>query len=520
MSRKQLQLTLPLLLFFACTQERDNPYDPGGESFAPLVKPAAFSATPLSPTSIRLKWADSNSRKEGFVIKKGTDPSALVRLTLLPTGDFEFVDDRCSSYTDYYYKLGVYDKLEDTVWFSDIVPARSHFLTPTEQSVNPVLVPPKDLDLTRLAFNVVEFRWDSEDPGREGFVVWSGKNRDTLDSPRVLSSSADTFRDTLDLDTLHYYAVQTFDSTGLPTLVFDSISPMIPPNNLYLNLISGKEIRVVWSGNEKATDSILVERSLDNPTDFSERARLAVGTTNYLDTNLTSFSTYYYRVRSFSGTVFSSVSNFDSLSVKMVRAAASDSNTILFLRFDENSGDTLLDASPNKFHGSKNTAGRISGKFGGALQVSPGNFAFSAANFLFSDSSLFVEFWIKPNTHLTKGSALTGILEARKGPFRVYYSDGKLTASLINTDTTAFDVSAEVSFLPNQWTHVGLSYSGGSRKLFVDGELKSLVVKTLVLMPVSDTVFLGRASILGENRFFSGNLDEFRIKSEPEDFFK
>ena len=77
-----------------------------------------------------------------------------------------------------------------------------------------------------------------------------------------------------------------------------------PPSALTLTVVSDTAITLDWTGG-KATS---IERSADGVT-YAEIDTVALGTTTYNDTGLTEATHYWYRVREYSGSNYSSYSN-------------------------------------------------------------------------------------------------------------------------------------------------------------------------------------------------------------------
>ncbi|OGJ86763.1 MAG: hypothetical protein A2268_13915 [Candidatus Raymondbacteria bacterium RifOxyA12_full_50_37] len=514
-------LTLLSALFLvSCSHVRDNPYDPKNPAFAALILPEKLTAVPLCSTAIKLTWTDQNKREEGYALYRGADSLDFALLVETAANTNAYTDRTCKSFTRYYYKIGVFDKLEDTLVSGAPVSARTFYGNPLQMGETDRLLGPSDLRLTRLnASTRVKLSWKNRDNGACGFAVCRGLSPDSMIYLKSAGPNDTTIADTIDSDTTVYYSICSFDTAGVSIKTVDSITVMIAPNNLGLYLASNRDIRLTWNGNEGTTDSILVERSENQENAFVQHARFGRGTTTFLDTSLVSFSSYWYRVTAFSGPVFSGHSNTESLSVTMVRPAVADSNTILLLRFDEDHGPVLADASGNGHNATLATATIAAGKFGNALSCGNNSAAYVADTLYFPDSTLMVDFWTKPKTYLTTGADTMVMVEAKNGPFSIFYANGSLHFQLHATNDSLFSIATPKDMLPNKWYHIAVTYADNYCGIYIDGIMFNRTYHSLKFHMVSDTVYLGQA-YASTHCFFAGYIDEVRVQTEPDIYFR
>lgn len=103
----------------------------------------------------------------------------------------------------------------------------------------------------------------------------------------------------------------TIDNTAATVASFrQSTVPAIPaaPSGLSASGISASEIDLTWTDNSNNESGFYVDHSSDG-INYSQIATLAANTTSYRDVSLNSYSLYYYRVRSWSGSGLSGYSN-------------------------------------------------------------------------------------------------------------------------------------------------------------------------------------------------------------------
>lgn len=124
------------------------------------------------------------------------------------------------------------------------------------------------------------------------------------------------------------------------------------PISLLAFTISDSQINISWVNGTSNEDGIAIERSVDN-VNFNEIYRTIPGATSYSNTGLNSNTTYYYRVRAFKGSKFSSYSNTNSI---ITNSKPTDVAGLSLYYNSENVSlvnskvDQLLDLSGNNRH--------------------------------------------------------------------------------------------------------------------------------------------------------------------------
>lgn len=113
--------------------------------------------------------------------------------------------------------------------------------------------------------------------------------------------------------TAYYYRVAAYNAAGNSAYsniasVAGVTSAPAAPSKLSATAVSVSEIDLKWQDNSTNEDGFSIERSPDGVT-FTQLSTTVANITSYSDLNLTRNTKYYYRVRSFIGTVFSAYSN-------------------------------------------------------------------------------------------------------------------------------------------------------------------------------------------------------------------
>jgi phosphodiesterase/alkaline phosphatase D-like protein len=113
------------------------------------------------------------------------------------------------------------------------------------------------------------------------------------------------------------WASQVARITYKLTIVSDSTAP----SNLAAQATSVDQVSLTWSDNSSNEQGFQIERSLDGTT-FARIATVGVNVVKYANINLTPGIKYYYRVRSYKGTVYSSYTGIASTTTPVFTAPA------------------------------------------------------------------------------------------------------------------------------------------------------------------------------------------------------
>src|SRR6185436_7677916 len=149
----------------------------------------------------------------------------------------------------------------------------------------------------------IAFTWNDVATDEEGFLIERsqdlGANFILLASLGAnVTSYADT---TVQPFNTYIYRVRSFNAAGYSFWAFSSLTPANPvpaPEPIFATSLSGSQIRLNWNDIYTDEDGFWVERSVDS-VNYALIATLGPGVASYIDTGLTSFTTYYYHVRSF-----------------------------------------------------------------------------------------------------------------------------------------------------------------------------------------------------------------------------
>ncbi len=519
---KYLLLFSIAFMIIGCNHDRNNPFDPGATNHVMLIVPQDFTGQPITPTSIKLNWNGSNTRTDGYVVLRGLSENMMSVYAVLGVNRKSFIDTNCLPYTVYYYKAGAFDKLNDTAYEGNTIRVRTLYRTPLDMPVVPLLSPPSGFFIERNSATTVKLSWlETGLAGIKGVILEKGLNPGNIG---YLIHKEDTTRsiiDSISSDLAIYYSLRKFDTTyfGVSSAIIDSVKPFVRPEQLKLNFSTDNIIHVSWKGTESNTDSICLEKK-SGTNSWSNRVRLPRGATVFSDSAISSYTTFYYRAYSFSGTEKTPYSNQDSVFLPGVLPPSADTSTLLCWNFDEISGSTVLDDSKYHRNGVFQDSIRVAGKFGRAIFLKDSSYVTSSIPMDFSGTSLSVEFWIKPWVVLDSLTDRTGLMMTINGPITIYYYHGRIIADFVAYGNVVHSVFADCSFSPNKWSQIMVVFSNNKIKIYVNCVLVGMQPANFTTILTAAGLYFGKAKILNMNKYYDGYVDGLRIKNNPDEIFK
>ncbi len=199
--------------------------------------------------------------------------------------------------------------------------------------------------------------------------------------------------------------------------------------------------------------------------------------------------------------------------------AQKDKDLVIYLPFDEGSGDVTKDVGPLKLEGKLVAKpGWVDGKFGKALMLGgapSGQYVqIDHQPKLDADTVVTVMSWIFPNSWPHKGACCDqvwgfGVHGGCGGRVQWgLFQEGDLKGRF-EADGGRLDVPVP---LPEEkkWTHVAISYDNGVGRVYVDGKLAGEGKGAGALKKSNEPLMIG-ADCERLNYIFDGIIDEFRM---------
>jgi fibronectin type 3 domain-containing protein len=267
---------------------------------------------------------------------------------------------------------------------------------------------------------------------------------------------------------------------------------------------------LTWLPN--ATTNYTVKRSTMSGGPYTP---IVIGLTNltYTDTGLSNNVTYYYVV---------SGANAGGSGPDSAEVAVTPSDLGLHLKFDETGGTVAADSSFRGFNatlvnGPTFTAGEISNAL--TLASSSSQYAALPTGVLDGLTNFTIMGWVKLNTRNAQGRMFdfgtSTVPGATTGTYMFLTPyNGSNMRFAITTNGFNNEQGINVTALnTGVWTHVAVTLSGSSAKLYVNGVLSgSNITMTLNPSSLGTTTqnYLGKSQF-GPDPYLDGSLDDFRI---------
>lgn len=185
-----------------------------------------------------------------------------------------------------------------------------------------------------------------------------------------------------------------------------------------------------------------------------------------------------------------------------------------------NNGTSIIDSSNNKFAVSAIGNAKISTtkfKHGSSSIAFDGSadYLSTSNNKLKLSGSYTVEFWINPNSYgvPTHGAGIfiNGTLTSNFNRVQLAITPTGAISTNGITSSQLWGILSSAGVVPlNTWTHIALSSTGTTVRLFVNGILAgSSAISLISTLP--DTFYIGAHRSGNALRYFNGYIDDFRI---------
>jgi hypothetical protein len=206
-------------------------------------------------------------------------------------------------------------------------------------------------------------------------------------------------------------------------------------------------------------------------------------------------------------------------------------NVSLLMKADgANNSTTFVDSSTNAFAVSRTGNTVISttqSKYGGSSAYFDGNGDYlslgaqaAAAPFGLGTGNFTIEAWIKPDSTANNGAIYGNYGRAvgganRDGSHILRLSSGKMQLYVFTAAATV-DLQSTSTIPTNAWTHVAITRSGTTVRMFVNGVLESTLTSSVDLTsdpvnPPTAGAYWQFADAIEPTSYFNGYIDDLRI---------
>jgi fibronectin type 3 domain-containing protein len=278
---------------------RVTAHNAGGESpqsntdsattFPPPAAPSNLTATAISASRIDLAWADNSSDEDGFKIYRSTDNVNFAFYATVGANVTTRSNTNLTGSTTYYYRVLAYNSGGNST-YSNVASATTISLPAA----------PSNLTATAFSTSLINLSWTDNSSDESGFRIYRSTDGVNFIWYYTPGANATSFSDTgRTASTTYYYRVLANNANGNSdfsnTASAMTFGPPAAPSNLTATAISSSRIDLAWTDNSSDEDGFKIYRSTDG-VNFAFYATVGANVTTRSNTNLSSSTTYYYRV--------------------------------------------------------------------------------------------------------------------------------------------------------------------------------------------------------------------------------
>lgn len=166
---------------------------------------------------------------------------------------------------------------------------------------------PSSLTALPMTLSSIFLYWRDNSDNETGFKIYrSLQQNDGFERVATVGVNKKSYTDEgLSSSTKYYYRVRAFNDAGgsvnsnTASTTTLTLLPPRAPSGLTARAVSSTQIDLAWVDNSKNEKGFRIQRSLHSNGDFSTITTVGRDATTYSDSDLSSSTTYYYRVRAY-----------------------------------------------------------------------------------------------------------------------------------------------------------------------------------------------------------------------------
>lgn len=299
-------------------------YSNVADATTPVGSPAVpqnLVATAVSTTQINLSW-NAVPAAETIQIERSPNGTDGWNPIGTATGNATtYSDPNLNRNTRYFYRIRA-TNASGTGPYSNVSEAQTPDVPPTA---------PAQLTAKAASPNQIDLNWADQSTNESGFELEraasaTGEFKKVADLPSNTVSYQDN---NLTDNTPYCYRIRARNAAGSSAYtdavcVTTPLAPPAAPTNLSAQLVDYDQIRLNWNAPGASATTVILERSTNPNSSFSEIKQLPFAQTTYVDSGLQEFTTYYYRIRAINAAGSSAFSNVASARVEEIVIGVDD----------------------------------------------------------------------------------------------------------------------------------------------------------------------------------------------------
>ncbi len=257
--------------------------------------PTSVTATTASSTQINLTWVDASTNETGFQIERSTTSSTGFALIFTTAANaVSYSDAGVVANTMYYYRIRSTNGSGSSAYSTQ---TGSSTITPSA---------PSGLTATVGTTTSINLAWVDGSADETGFQIWMSTTAGSGYSLIATNPANQVTRSVTGLSVNVRYYFQVRAINGALTSAYTNEATSITstpalPTSVTAIATSPTQITLSWVDNATIETGYGVERSTTSGTGFVLVTTAAINATGFVDTGLTTGTTYYYRIRALNG---------------------------------------------------------------------------------------------------------------------------------------------------------------------------------------------------------------------------
>jgi len=275
--------------------------DYSNEATAIIPKPGTpgnLTASATGAASIALSWNDNSTDEDGFKIERKISGGSFSEIATVGSGVTSFNDGDVSIGVSYVYRIRAYRATINSDYSNEATAIIPKPGTPG--------------NLTASGAASIALSWNDNSTDEDGFKIERKISGGSFSEIATVGGGIASFNDAgVSVGVSYVYRVRAFRATINSDYSNEATAVIPPPNapgNLTANATGTSTISLSWNDNAADENGFKIERKTGVGA-FSEIATAGVNIVSYNDNGLSAGTTYVYRVRAYTGAVFSSYSN-------------------------------------------------------------------------------------------------------------------------------------------------------------------------------------------------------------------